>query len=94
MFGRFIKSAMSPMQGMNKILGGDFKGGAGDMIFGPDAYYSKFWQKKTGLRSPQQEIGFDMPEMGDQVGYGDYSQGMGASGMSGNPYAALRGRGF
>lgn len=93
MYGNLMKkamgSALSPIQGVQKMIGGDIQGGLGDMTFGPDIFYGNYWRKKTGLQTPQQQIDYGMPELSQQVGYGDYTGDMGAS----NPYGALRGRG-
>ena len=95
MLKKFGGAAMSPIHGAQKLMSGDWRGGLGDMAFGPDAYYGNYWKKKTGLRTPQADVGMEMDAelgpMDQQVGYGDYSGGMGASGVS-NPYAMLRGR--
>lgn len=90
MIKKFAGSAMSPLQGAQKLMSGDVRGGLGDIAFGPDAYYGNYWRKQTGLRSPQPEMEF--PGIGgEQVGYGDYTGGLGVSGGQ-NPYAMIRGR--
>lgn len=89
MFGKIGRSLYSPLTGLNRLGQGDIKGFIGETAFGPDAFYGNYWKKQFGLQEHPQE--WQMPDSGPQVGYGDYSQGLGASG---NPYGALRGRGY
>lgn len=77
------------MAGISKMLGGDFRGGFGDMAFGHDAYYDKYLKKQFGFGPPPEEI--IVPGGGEQVGYGDYTGSLGASAGQ-NPYAMIRGR--
>jgi hypothetical protein len=89
MMGKLGKSLYAPLTGLNRLGQGDIKGFIGETAFGPDAFYGNYWKKQFGLAPPQEEI--IVPGGGEQVGYGDYTGGMGASGVS-NPYAMLRGR--